>query len=97
MQEAFVASLLAIAREKRENDEEALLEDGWVGVSAPRRLSAGSSHAASSLGSWAEASDDGELDKLILWVEMKRQVKILRDGMDDKSDGLAGKLDALSL
>ncbi|KAL8308334.1 hypothetical protein RB593_006582 [Gaeumannomyces tritici] len=97
MQEAFVASLLAIARENRDGDGEGMLEDDWVGVSAPRRLSSGSSQAASSLDSWADADDDGELDKLVLWVQMKKQVKILREGMDDKSDGLSGKLDAVSL
>ncbi|KAI0892634.1 P-loop containing nucleoside triphosphate hydrolase protein [Annulohypoxylon nitens] len=66
MQEAFVASLLAIARKDEGIDpsyEYPLTEemsDGWVGVIA----------------------DDDDLDGLILWKEIKKQVAILRDSME---------------
>jgi transitional endoplasmic reticulum ATPase len=53
IQEAMVASLLAIAAR------------------------GGSDH---------ESSGDGDLDKLILWREVQKQVKILRDEMGDEED-----------
>ena len=68
MQEAFVASLLAIARQENKvgstpavSDDltEDLGDDDWVGVVSNRRL-------------------DGDLEDLVLWKEMQRQVKILR-------------------
>ncbi|KAK4158223.1 P-loop containing nucleoside triphosphate hydrolase protein [Chaetomidium leptoderma] len=69
IQEAFVASLIVIARDSNgsggwesvENDE---FEDGWVGVAA--------------------SEDDGELDDVVLWVEIKKQVAVLREGMEEK-------------
>ncbi len=70
IQEAFVAALIAIARDsnsgvagdwKFKSDE---IEDGWVGV--------------------AFSQDDGDLDELALWVEIKKQVAILREGMQEK-------------
>ena len=30
-------------------------------------------------------SDEGNLDKLEFWVEIKEQVKILREGMEDEN------------
>jgi transitional endoplasmic reticulum ATPase len=69
MQEAFVAALLAIAREPRvrRTSIESLMEDlgdGWVGV----------------------AGGGADLDRLVLWVEIKKQVAILREGMEKKAD-----------
>ncbi|KAK3358524.1 P-loop containing nucleoside triphosphate hydrolase protein [Lasiosphaeria ovina] len=68
IQEAFVASLLSIARDSTRTVVGSAtaneLEDGWVGVSR---------------------GDEGEdLDDLILWVELKKQVAILREGMEEK-------------
>jgi hypothetical protein len=71
MQEAFVAALLAIARNSaagagRGGDESGLTEDlgdGWVGV---------------------HAVGDGDLEELVLWVEIKKQIEILREGMEDE-------------
>lgn len=76
MQEAFVASLLAIARESKrfKPGEESLTEelsDDWVGV-----LGGG--------------DGNHDLEKLILWVEMKKQVAILREGMDNKKNAKSG-------
>ncbi|KAF6823970.1 ATP-dependent zn protease [Colletotrichum plurivorum] len=72
IQEAFVAALLAIARESedgssRRDPVDALteqLEDDWLGV--------------------VEASADEDLEKLLLWVEIKKQVEILREGMEER-------------
>jgi len=68
IQEAFVAALLAIARQDKSAKDGDWMEemgDGWIGV-----LGGG--------------NDDG-LDKNVLWLEMKKQVKILREGMEEKN------------
>ncbi|TQS32254.1 hypothetical protein Golomagni_07437, partial [Golovinomyces magnicellulatus] len=72
MQEAFVASLLAIAGRERSNDladEFGVLtvdmKDDWVGVIGK------------------SDDDDKDLDGLALWVEIKKQIEILREGMKD--------------
>lgn len=57
IQEAMVASLLAIAARSGSGHED---EDGWSG--------------------------DDDLDKLVLWREIKKQVKILRDEIGDEDD-----------
>lgn len=62
IQEAFVAALLAIARDgdrgsDSDTDEN---EDGWV----------------------LTTSRNDELSGLPLWVEIQKQVKILREGME---------------
>jgi hypothetical protein len=69
MQEAFVAALLAIARR---SDEE--------GKEAEGRLEA----------DWISVGeecddDDDVLEKIRLWKELKKQVAILREGMEEKS------------
>ncbi|KAK1752006.1 putative ATPase [Echria macrotheca] len=63
IQEAFVAALLAIARDAKGDDERAEKdgEDGWVQL--------------------ATTTDD-ELDDLVLWVEIQKQVAILRESID---------------
>ncbi|GJD04241.1 ATPase [Colletotrichum higginsianum IMI 349063] len=76
IQEAFVAALLAIARQsdgssggkKRESARPALteqLDDDWLGV--------------------VDASGDEDLKKLVLWVEIKKQIEILREGMEQET------------
>lgn len=93
MQEAFVAALLAIARktedcslvakEPRQRVEKLAsnrnivqreVEDGWTAVHTLV-------HAL---------SDDSDLEKLPLWVEIKKQIDILREGMEDE-EGQAGR------
>ena len=73
MQEAFVATLLAIARRSHSSSLNGSLRarvwtedlaDDWVGV----------------LG----GGDDDDLDKLALWVEIKKQIAILRESMESK-------------
>ncbi|KAI0128309.1 P-loop containing nucleoside triphosphate hydrolase protein [Xylariales sp. AK1849] len=69
MQEAFVAALLAIARRSKEKTR-------------PTRLE-GLMH---DLGDgWVGIGGGGEdLEHLVLWVEIKKQVETLREGMDEK-------------
>lgn len=79
MQEAFVAALLAIARDERPDDIVSAMDvltvdagDDWVEIVDTDD---------------GNDDDDGHghdgIDKLVLWVEIKRQVKILRDGLHD--------------
>ncbi|KAL2145706.1 hypothetical protein VTI28DRAFT_6581 [Corynascus sepedonium] len=69
IQEAFVAALIAIARDSGgfagwgATGAEGI-EEGWVAVDAPE--------------------NDDDLDDLVLWVEIKKQVAILREGMEEK-------------
>ncbi|TQV96197.1 hypothetical protein V2A60_003364 [Cordyceps javanica] len=77
MQEAFVAALLAIARNEGANGDDASssddepgvatvdLADEWVGVVDP------SNH------------DDVDLEHLKLWVEIRKQIEILREGIEE--------------
>ncbi|KAM0247339.1 hypothetical protein ACHAQJ_009896 [Trichoderma viride] len=78
MQEAFVAALLAIARNEGDDDDDDaqddamvmtvdLAEDDWVQV----------------LDKPAEESP--ELEELALWIEIKKQIAILREGMEEKT------------
>jgi SpoVK/Ycf46/Vps4 family AAA+-type ATPase len=76
IQEAFVASLIVIARDSEgsaawESTGSDGIEDGWVGVGA--------------------SEDDGDLDDLVLWVEIQKQVAILREGMEEKRAWVAGE------
>jgi hypothetical protein len=91
MQEAFVAALLAIAARGGKTVAEAEREaDRWSGPQDPMKLATGTLHAnfgcrAHSEDSYNLASgSDSDLDKLELWVEIKKQVKILREEMDEK-------------
>ncbi|KAH9989304.1 ATPase [Xylariaceae sp. FL0662B] len=68
MQEAFVAALLAIAQQ----------------MDGPRRHSEELTRDIG--GGWLEVctyGDGDDLDELVLWVEIKKQVEILREGMED--------------
>ncbi|KAF2260436.1 P-loop containing nucleoside triphosphate hydrolase protein [Lojkania enalia] len=81
MQEAFVASLLAIAARGGKSEEEVRK---WSGPEDP--LAAQENGGLRPwVDDWGVSSDeDPDLDKLILWKEMKKQVKILRDEMEEK-------------
>lgn len=72
MQEAFVAALLAIARGSKSGDSEPA--DGNGGLTED--LADG----------WVgvRAVGDDDLEDLPLWVEIKKQIEILREGMEDK-------------
>jgi SpoVK/Ycf46/Vps4 family AAA+-type ATPase len=73
MQEAFVAALLAIAR--RSEGAKRRSEETLT-----RDMGDG----------WLDvASDDGDLDHLVLWVEIKKQVEILREGMEEEKRAAA--------
>ncbi|KAI0971204.1 ATPase [Xylaria arbuscula] len=75
MQEAFVAALLAIAR--RSNGGERRSEE-----SLTRDMGDG----------WLDVcggGDDGDLDELVLWVEIKKQIETLREGMGSEKKAVA--------
>ncbi|KAH8674182.1 P-loop containing nucleoside triphosphate hydrolase protein [Xylariales sp. PMI_506] len=76
MQEAFVAALLAIARGKKKKDH----AHGSEGrTEEPVELADGWVDIVS-----AEGSHDKDLDDFILWVEIQKQIAILREGMERK-------------
>lgn len=64
MKEAFVATLLAIARQ--EDDDE--FEEEFTEV-----------------GEQFRDNDDGDIEDLVLWKEIKKQVRILREDMESSS------------
>ncbi|KAK1975733.1 ATPase [Colletotrichum cereale] len=71
IQEAFVAALLAIARRSEHGKR-----DGIQALTEQLE------------DDWlgvVDASDDEDLEKLVLWVEMKKQIEILRDGMEQEN------------
>ncbi|KAF4990602.1 hypothetical protein FGRMN_8361 [Fusarium graminum] len=70
IQEAFVASLLAIARRSKVNSSETTCDGSWVLVS-DRQTS-------------GVVPDKDDLNKLELWIEIRKQVKILRAGIKDE-------------
>lgn len=73
MQEAFVAALLVIAR----------MDDG-PGGGAVAEGPAGLRTLYAQGPFVAGGEDDGELEKLVLWREIKKQIKILREEMGEK-------------
>lgn len=74
IQEAFVAALLAIAQKaKKEKPVRSFSDAG--GQLTTQELE----------DEWVSVVDGGdELEDLVLWVEIKKQIKILREGMEDK-------------
>lgn len=72
MQEAFVAALLAIATdESRKNSSDLLQDFEFVTIGDT---------------SLEDEDDDKDLDKYVLWREIKKQIKILREDIDDSDD-----------
>lgn len=74
MQEAFVAALLAVARRGRPDAPAGDLQ----------------AQAADAADDWVElgrsaAGEDPGLDRLVLWVEIQKQIKILREGMEEEA------------
>lgn len=80
MQEAFVAALLAIAMEENEACE----DSNFVMVEAQpdRMLDDEPLHETS-------GDSDDDLDKYVLWREIKKQIKILRDQLGHLENNLA--------
>ncbi|KAI1036173.1 hypothetical protein LB504_011415 [Fusarium proliferatum] len=72
IQEAFVATLLAIARRSKTKPTVEVSVEAWVLV-------------CDEFGADL-ASDNGELDRLELWIEIKKQIKILREGMEGETE-----------
>ncbi|KAH6620239.1 P-loop containing nucleoside triphosphate hydrolase protein [Boeremia exigua] len=79
IQEAFVASLLAIAsRSRKEKHEVEENEHRWAGPQDPMQSVYLQSRAVGG------GSEDPDIKHLELWVEMQKQVQILRDELEEK-------------
>jgi hypothetical protein len=66
-----VAALLAIAGRSKAKPVKPSCEGAWVLVRDDQ--------------SSGVIPDEGDLDKLELWIEIRKQVKILREGMKDEA------------
>lgn len=92
MQEAFVAALLAIARRSALRTAAIAAQDGnasdsdWVGVDGgdDQGHDDAGEDQGDDLGN-GSGDDPGDLDKYVLWVEIKKQIAILREGMESKA------------
>jgi len=82
MQEAFIASLLAIASHGGKKQM-----DRWAGPQDPMQSVNLQSHIAGG------GSEDPDVKHLVLWIEMQKQVKILRDEMEEKK--LSERMEAM--
>lgn len=71
MQEAFVAALLALAR-KSEKRSEKKKKDFMRDLEDDW------------VGVAVDDDDGGDLDDLVLWVEIKKQIQILREGIKEE-------------
>ncbi|KAL6803842.1 P-loop containing nucleoside triphosphate hydrolase protein [Trichoderma sp. SZMC 28012] len=80
MQEAFVAALLAIARNEQPGDGE---DDDAEDDAMVMTMDLADNEWVKVLDRPVEESP--ELDELALWVEIKKQVAILREGMEEKT------------
>ncbi len=80
MQEAFVAALLAIARSEGDDHDESSPSDDEYGVATVDLAD-----------EWVGvvdpvSRDDVDLEHLKLWVEIKKQIAILREGIKDQPE-----------
>ncbi len=79
LKEAFVATLLVIAGREDEDERHAGSRSGSDAAAIGDARDGGKD----------KDGDDDDLDDLILWVEMQKQVKLLRDDMDSGDDDTA--------
>lgn len=77
LKEAFVASLLTIARQDEESDDE---DEVGERVSNPADVDPGS-HGK-------PVNEDKDISRLPLWIEIQKQVKMLREDMDSEDKGV---------
>ncbi|KAF1937333.1 ATP-dependent Zn protease [Clathrospora elynae] len=95
MQEAFVATLLAIAARGGKSIDAVERESArWAGPQDPMNAHAVPQYAKYGWRDEFDARDVGpevesDLDKLELWIEMKKQVKILKEEIDVKKMGMS--------
>ncbi|KAF2192097.1 P-loop containing nucleoside triphosphate hydrolase protein [Zopfia rhizophila CBS 207.26] len=76
MQEAFVAALLVIATRTGQEDGDV---NTWAGLEDPLQL------ARTMARLMGDGDEDPDLEKLVLWREIRKQVRILREEMNEKS------------
>lgn len=72
-----MATLLAIARRSKTKRTSGGSAEAWVLVS--------DDHGS------AITLNDGDLDRLELWVEIKKQIKFLREGIEDEGERSTGR------
>lgn len=80
MQEAFVAALLAIARSGGDDDEDD--ENNEQDDAMVMTVDLAEDDWVQVLDKPAE--DNPDLDELPLWIELKKQIAILREGMEEQ-------------
>lgn len=89
MQEAFVAALLALARQRAgDGNEDKGGTDQSIRRLALRLKRQGQVSKGSDDEDWLNvctSEADEDLDNLELWVEIKKQVDILREGMEKEN------------
>lgn len=81
MQEAFVAALLVIA-----SHQDKPAGNGWNKRKGIRMWEDSSDQIADHTPPKDGNDDEDDLDKFILWREIKKQIKILRQSLDDKEN-----------
>ncbi|KAF2691828.1 ATP-dependent Zn protease-like protein [Lentithecium fluviatile CBS 122367] len=90
MQEAFIASLLAIATRGGKDKEDAERQaHRWAGPHDPIVAIEQRAARVTLVGG---GDGDPELDKLVLWKEIQKQVKILREEMDKDTEAVTGSV-----
>ncbi|KAJ4374326.1 hypothetical protein N0V83_003067 [Neocucurbitaria cava] len=83
MQEAFVASLLAIAARGGKDINDAEREsERWAGPLDPMTVI----NRCAFVERVDNEGHEPDIEKLELWIEMQKQVRILRDEMEERSD-----------
>ena len=111
MQEAFVASLLAIANRGDDGDEDGQgrgnhsidgMADGWISTASCTCSKCNEHqkrecivntythywvHACDECEKWLVPSASSDLDQYVLWREIKKAVKILREELDQEDTG----------
>ncbi|KAK8048216.1 hypothetical protein PG994_009946 [Apiospora phragmitis] len=94
IQEAFVAALLAIAQKaKKEKEKEKEQQKPGGGEEGLTTTTTTTQELEDDWVGVVGGGDGGgdDLEDLLLWVEIKKQIKILREGMEDKGRQAATK------
>lgn len=84
MQEAFVASLLAIARRGQQSEGDEFDEGDFEKLKINDSEDEEDGTDWVELGSKKDVVSWSDIKDLVLWVEIQKQVAILREGMDNE-------------